>query len=37
MRQPDRIMTVTDDWPHPVPVTQAEIEVLEQWFGDLFD
>ena len=29
--------TVTDDWPHPVPVTQAEIEVFEQWFGDLFD
>lgn len=21
----------------PVPVTQAEIEVFEQWFGDLFD
>ena len=29
--------TVTDDWPHPVPVTEAEIEVFEQWFGDLFD
>jgi len=29
--------TVTDDWPRPVPVTQAEIEVFERWFGDLFD
>ncbi|MCI3181593.1 hypothetical protein C5708_15175 [Caulobacter sp. CCUG 60055] len=29
--------TVTDDWPRPVPVTQAEVEVFEQWFGDLFD
>ena len=29
--------TVTDDWLHPVPVTQAEVEVFEQWFGDLFD
>ncbi|MES1991968.1 MAG: hypothetical protein V4441_13595 [Pseudomonadota bacterium] len=29
--------TVTDDWPDPVPVTDAEIEVFEQWFGDLFD
>jgi len=29
--------TVTDDWPDPVPVTEAEIEVFEQWFGDLFD
>lgn len=29
--------TATDDWPDPVPITEAEIEVLEQWFGDLFD
>lgn len=29
--------TVIDDWHDPVPVTEAEIEVLEQRFGDLFD
>jgi hypothetical protein len=29
--------TVTDDWPDPVRVTEAEIEVFEQWFGDQFD
>jgi len=29
--------TVTDDWPDEVPVTEAEIEVFEAWFGDLFD
>ncbi|OXS99067.1 hypothetical protein B7H23_12740 [Notoacmeibacter marinus] len=29
--------TVTDDWPDPVPVTEAEIKVFERWFGDLFD
>ena len=29
--------TVTDDWPEHVPVTQAEIDVFEAWFGDLFD
>jgi len=29
--------TVTDDWPDPVPVTEAEIAVFEQWFDDLFD
>jgi hypothetical protein len=28
---------VTDDWPDPVPVTEAEVEVFERWFGDLFD
>ena len=29
--------TVTDDWPDEMPVTEAEIEVFEAWFGDLFD
>ena len=29
--------TVTDDWPDPVPVAEAEIEVFERWFSDLFD
>lgn len=28
---------VTDDWPDPVPVTLAEVEMLERWFGDIFD
>lgn len=28
---------VTDDWPNPVPVTSAEVDVFERWFGDLFD
>jgi len=28
---------VTDDWPKGVPVTEAEIDVFEAWFGDLFD
>ncbi|MEZ5789152.1 MAG: hypothetical protein R3D62_22310, partial [Xanthobacteraceae bacterium] len=29
--------TVSDDWPDEVPVTEAEIEVFEAWFGDMFD
>ncbi|HZV06171.1 MAG TPA: hypothetical protein VE999_13925 [Gemmataceae bacterium] len=29
--------TVTDDWPEPVPVTEAEVDVFEAWFGDLLD
>ena len=28
---------VTDDWPERVPVTAAEVDVFEAWFGDLFD
>jgi len=29
--------TVTDDWPDPLPVTEAEIDLFEAWFGDVFD
>jgi hypothetical protein len=29
--------TVTDGWPDPLPVTQAEIDLFEAWFGDVFD
>jgi hypothetical protein len=29
--------TVTDDWSKDVPVTEAEIDMFEAWFGDLFD
>jgi hypothetical protein len=28
--------TVADDWPDPIPVTEAEVDVIEAWFGDLF-
>ncbi|MGS1096526.1 hypothetical protein ACVCNR_18445 (plasmid) [Aquamicrobium terrae] len=28
---------VTDDWPESVLVSEAEVDVLEAWFGDLFD
>ncbi len=29
--------TVTDDWPAEVPITKAEIDVFEAWFGELLD
>ncbi len=29
--------TVTDDWPEHIPVAEAEVDVFEAWFGDLFD
>ena len=32
-----RDWTVTDDWPDRVPITDAELDVFEAWFGDLFD
>jgi hypothetical protein len=30
-------LTVTDDWPEDMPVTEAEIAVFEALFGELFD
>ena len=29
--------TVSDDWPERVPVTEAEIDLFEAWFGDILD
>ena len=29
--------TVTDDWPERIPITDAEVDLFEAWFGDLFD
>jgi hypothetical protein len=28
---------IKDDWPESVPVTEAEVDVFEAWFGDLLD
>lgn len=33
--QADRI--VTDDWPEEVPITTAEVDVLEMFLGELLD
>lgn len=30
-------LPVVDDWPERVPITEAEIEVFERWFADVFD
>ncbi|MBR2690452.1 MAG: hypothetical protein IKE42_21585 [Aquamicrobium sp.] len=29
--------TIVDDWPEPFPVTKAEIDLFEAWFGKLLD
>ena len=28
---------VTDDWPKHIPVSEAEVDLFERWFGDFFD
>jgi len=30
-------IAVTDDWPKDVPVTEAEVDVFERYFGDVLD
>ncbi|RTM02858.1 MAG: hypothetical protein EKK31_19235 [Hyphomicrobiales bacterium] len=30
-------LPVIDDWPEEVPVTEAEIDVFERYFGDVLD
>ncbi|MFG1425707.1 hypothetical protein [Roseixanthobacter glucoisosaccharinicivorans] len=30
-------LPVIDEWPDKVPITEAEIQVFERWFGDVFD
>lgn len=32
----DRI-AVIDDWPESIPVTEAEIDIFERYFGDVLD
>jgi hypothetical protein len=32
-----QMWAVTDDWQNPVPISNAEFDVFEAWFGDLFD
>lgn len=29
--------TVTDDWPERLPVTEAEIDLFDAYFGDILD
>ena len=30
-------VTITDDWPEVVPITEAEIRIVEAYFGDVLD
>ena len=32
----DRIVVI-DDWPDDIPVTEAEVDVFERYFGELLD
>lgn len=28
---------ITDDWPDIVPITEAEVRIIEAYFGDILD
>lgn len=36
-RSEDERVRVTDDWPEVVPVTEAEVRIVEAYFGDILD
>ncbi|WP_375552546.1 hypothetical protein [Rhodophyticola porphyridii] len=36
-RHSEKPITVTDDWPEIVPVTEAEVCIIEAYFGDILD
>ena len=36
-RREDEQVSVTDDWPEVVPVTEAEVRIIEAYFGDILD
>jgi len=37
LRNDPATWVVRDDWLETVPVTDAEVDVFEAWFGDLFE
>ena len=30
-------ISITDDWPEVLPITEAEVRIIEAYFGDVFD
>lgn len=30
-------ITITDDWPEVVPITEAEVRIVEAYFGEVLD
>jgi hypothetical protein len=34
---PGKRITITDDWPEIVPITEAEVRIIEAYFGDVLD
>ena len=36
-RRPKKRITITDDWPEVVPITEAEVRIVEAYFGDVLD
>lgn len=36
-RNTTRTWRVVDDWPERVPVTEAEVDIFERYFGDVLD
>ena len=36
-RRAEKRIHITDDWPEVVPITEAEVRIVEAYFGDVLD
>ena len=36
-RRAEKRVSITDDWPEVVPITEAEARIIEAYFGDVLD
>ena len=36
-RRAQEPIKITDDWPEVVPITEAEVRIIEAYFGDVLD
>ena len=36
-RRAQKPITITDDWPEVVPITETEVRIVEAYFGDVLD
>ncbi len=36
-RSDEQPVRITDDWPEVAPITEAEVRIIEAYFGDVLD
>ena len=36
-RRAEEPISITDDWPEVLPITESEVRIIEAYFGDVLD